>query len=647
MRYHPYGKFLVSGCDDSTIRVWNIQEQRVEFTLRGNVFNGTDFSDGGAYLAGASEDSSLSIWFLGDYHNYSQENTVKVNQSLEVFESHGESFGLQPRFQSFLRYYNAISSIKRETFDQISAKSAGIRIGSSEFTPVHYLAYLNLSEPLELLCNSKFFIMKADALGHSPLFYSIRKKNRGCTDILLEALIALAGAQEKSLEYLTSLHSIRHDLDTIIRSSSKILNRFLATLLYPRTSTVYSGTPIHSLPMRFYSPTPAPTITGLIKVKGTNEDDDSVSLIIKTTYFPIPMVYGSDLSIKLLNTILRCSNEEIFRTQIIQHLIRKRWDDLIVWIYITNLLEWLNILFIIFWIAQSPYISSPVSAVVVINLLLILWEITQFNVSRKRYFKSPWNWLDITRLVTDCVWIILFSLSISSKYFTWAMLVLNSIKGLIGFRMFDMTRFYVRLILEALNSVKYFLLVFLYTTLSFGILNSASVTESNFGFTDLWIVPYNLGAGISDQMNTDVPDLQYFSFCLALLVNIVFMMNLIISILSNAYDEFQVKSDIINYKEMGETVLEIEFIKNLSHPEGESQYLSVCVNPYNEEEGDWEGKLKETISLIEKNQHKLESKIIRLSNNVTEFQNEFDNRIITLESNLNSKLEKIISLISN
>ena len=650
MRYHPYGRFLASGSDDGTIRVWNIHEQREEYILRGIMFNGINFSENGEYLAGASADRALWIWFLGDSYHYSQQITEKVNQSPLISESNGHSFGIQTNFQHFIRYYNVISNIKRKTFDQISVRSSGIRIGSSEFTPLHYFAYLGLSKPLELLCNSKCFIMKADAFGHSPLYYCITKKHRSCTDILLEALIALAEAQDKSLEFTTSFHSIRQDLNLIIRSSSKVLNSFLETLLYPRTSTVYSGAPIRSLPIRLYSTTPVPTIDKFIREMKHSEDDESVSLIIKTTYFPLPIAYGSDLSIELLNTILRCSNEEIFRTHFIQHLIRKKWDDLIVWIYITNLLEWLNIIFIIVWIAQTPYVSSPVSAVIVINLLLILWEIAQFNASRKHYFKSAWNWLDVTRLLTDCVWIILFSLGISSKYFTWAMLVLNIIKGLMGFRMFDMTRFYVRLILQALDSVKYFLLVFLYTTLSFGILNSAAVTESSFGFTDLWIVPYNLGIGISDHMETGVPDLQYFSFCLALLVNIVFMMNLIISILGNSYDEFQLKSDIINYKEMGETVLEIEFIKNLSHPKSDSQYLSVCINPYDEEECDWGGRVREIRSLIEKNQNKQDLRNSSLSKNVIEFQarlNEFDNRIITMESNINSKLEKLISLASN
>ena len=74
----------------------------------------------------------------------------------------------------------------------------------------------------------------------------------------------------------------------------------------------------------------------------------------------------------------------------------------------------------------------------------------------------------------------------------------------------------MRLILHALSDIKYFMLVFLYSTLCFGILNSAASEGSNFGFPDLWIVPYDLAIGISDQMDTGMPNLQYFSFCLAL-----------------------------------------------------------------------------------------------------------------------------------
>ena len=346
VNFHYSGKFLVSSSDDCTIKVWNIYERREEYFIAGFLANAIAYSRDGKYLAGAGHNGVLKMWVIESsqndiLHQLSSEIDISALQMLDE----GQTFGIKPNFQSFIPYYSVISHIKTKNYNQLSSKSIGIQIGTYGFTPLHYLAYLGLSKPLEIVCSDKRFIMKADSLGHSPLYYSIKKQHRKCTDILLECLITLGESEEKSLEFLTSFYSIRNALNLLIISSSKIVHRLLHVLMYPRINIIYSGTPISPLPIRYYSESPLPQITIFIKQREDSENQElkTLPLIIKTSHFLLPVAYGSDSSIKFLNTILRCTNDEIFRTAFIQQLIQKKWDDLIIWIYCINSLEWLNI----------------------------------------------------------------------------------------------------------------------------------------------------------------------------------------------------------------------------------------------------------------------------------------------------------------
>ena len=141
------------------------------------------------------------------------------------------------------------------------------------------------------------------------------------------------------------------------------------------------------------------------------------------------------------------------------------------------------------------------------------------------------------------------------------------------------------------------------------------------------------------------------------------MLNLLISILGNSYDEFQQKSDIFDFKEMTETVREIEYIKNLFRPANEYRYLSICVNPYDEGEDDWGGRVKEIKTWIDKSQKKIETKINSIKINEIEIQNKFDqldnrfngfdnmlnslnDKLKNIEGKLDDKLENIANLLS-
>ena len=57
------GKLLISGSDDKTIKVWNLEDRREEFTLQGHTSEVTSvaISQNGKYLASGSEDKTIKV----------------------------------------------------------------------------------------------------------------------------------------------------------------------------------------------------------------------------------------------------------------------------------------------------------------------------------------------------------------------------------------------------------------------------------------------------------------------------------------------------------------------------------------------------------------------------------------------------------
>ena len=60
------GKFLASGSRDKTIKFWNLEEKREEFSLAGHSdwVTSVAFSKDGKFLAIGSYDKNINIWTL-------------------------------------------------------------------------------------------------------------------------------------------------------------------------------------------------------------------------------------------------------------------------------------------------------------------------------------------------------------------------------------------------------------------------------------------------------------------------------------------------------------------------------------------------------------------------------------------------------
>ena len=74
--------------------------------------------------------------------------------------------------------------------------------------------------------------------------------------------------------------------------------------------------------------------------------------------------------------------------------------------------------------------------------------------------------------------------------------------------------------------------------------------------SEIWMYPYDLNIGAASHGNTF--DINYISFFVATVINVIIMLNLLISILGDSFDRFQVSAAEIDYMEMAQTLAEFE-----------------------------------------------------------------------------------------
>ena len=325
-------------------------------------------------------------------------------------------------------------------------------------------------------------------------------------------------------------------------------------------------------------------------------------MVLQFCAIPVPCAIRSAASLELMKAIVGCSNTQIFRIKFIQYYIQLQWKDVAFWTYFYTFLMFMNIVLFTLLLSDSANNLWYFIPFLIVNLLLALWEFLQVSVEKLEYFRDLLNCIDVLRIASTVAWIVLGSYDNEIIEITWIVTLLTLARGLTGFRLFDGTRYYVRLISTSLNEIKYFLILFAYSTFTFGVLSVVAEKES-MNFTTLWANPYGMNFGVDAEdsyMGRSNYRLKYTVFLGITVINIVLMLNLLISILGDSFDQFQLEKTIIDYKEKAELVLEIQRMLIWGENNPPSKYLHVCkLTIDNQDSGEWEGKVLFTDKKIE------------------------------------------------
>ena len=409
--------FIISSDDNKIIKMWNLKEKREEFSTKetsrfalnndstmiaiGNddrslkfikIKHSSDVSE--EYVTyGCTSDSKFGLYYTTD--------TISAIKNLEN-PTHSNLLGTQHlfdnSFQPLLEFYGTLDSIKHENYLNLSLTSSSISFTRFSFTIVHVLSYLGKSNELQALQNP-YFILKTDAFGNSPIFYSITRKHQNCTDILIRFLISLF-ENSSSQQFQACLFAIRNDFILIIENSSRELNVFLQNLLISSTicfARVNEDLPIYGF-NEFYLP-----LANEFNVGKTIPDIEEIPVVLQYTPFDITCSLGSAESIRLFEAIIYCENTQIFRAPIIQYIIQYHWSSLKLWVSINTLLLFLNLFLLVLIMALNEKDLFSITIFIIVNLLLLLWEIAQMLANRLGYLADAWNVIDIARFILTLI----------------------------------------------------------------------------------------------------------------------------------------------------------------------------------------------------------------------------------------------------
>ena len=390
-----------------------------------------------------------------------------------------------------------------------------------------------------------------------------------CLDQLLDGLIALSDSDP--VEFLVALYNLEEDFPRLVKSDSEFLVSFLQTVLVPLPKEFVYG-PLD----RVGDILPLSSISSDLKPHQPSSFKDLFNCFKSTIpvlrICPIPL--HMDLQPHCLISVLKdiCPSKDVLSQEVITSLAAAKWQEIHLPMILWTSLNWLLLYFLVYRIYdKSPSETYLPIAILTTNSLLLVIEMWQAVTGDwVEYVLDRWNWADWVRFSLTYVWI----LTEENMILTFFMVVINAFIGLTTFEAFSQTRFLVRMILKVCTHTVYFVLLFVYTNLTFGILCAVTEPEAELSFYDSWTLSFEMSMGNFD--NTGVSRLRWLVFFTACIINMVWLLNLIVSLLGTAYEDFTATVQAEDVKAQFERVFQLEsMIKCLFSRDKKPYFLHV------------------------------------------------------------------------
>ena len=560
---------LISGSLDTTIKIWDVSTRKVLATLTGHTENVNSlallFKD--QFLLSASADKTIKLWSLSEYrllttyegHTGSVEQvTVISNGSYFLSASQDASVRVwpvnvpwahiptspEPAFTYELR--STLKSLKKGT--RVAASTAiSCLLPWIHMNGLHVSAFYNHTNRCKDYLSGQTPLLRGEF--GSPLTVALERNTINCVDAILQHIIDTVNATRDDSAWSILLF-ITEDIPLLLMSKSRLLSSFFAVLMQPPASPPLQTyiSPKSSLPMTQFAPSQylrgADLYEEVVKVEEVNSGKVEEAQVGKVlVQYEISLLKwalepGSKESLQLLEALEKCGDRKVLISRYASLIIEDKWS------YFYPLTLALTFAYCVMLLNLSLILFSNIDReicfinFIIINGGFLAFELAQIITSFRAYMQDSWNFVDLTRGGLCLAWAIFQLIDMHADIvddITLPMVMLCFLRGFTYFRTFKMTRVYVYMTIKVVKEVYSFLAILAYSTVAFGI--CLSVLTGHSTVTESWTTAFTLLMGEFDT--TDFVSLEWVLFVCASIVNVIIMLNLLVSILGDAFEKTQ------------------------------------------------------------------------------------------------------------
>ncbi|CAG9312746.1 unnamed protein product [Blepharisma stoltei] len=619
-------KMLASGSCDGKVKIWDLDGSPIDTKLQGHnaYINSVLITNDENYAYSGSRDGDLIVWSIAErvelfrFKNQGHINAIIENPKTSRFIHSSSSrifirnlmfiernFTVFPQKDSFLFLLYLKNLLKGKKVHFTSQWNDYI-IFPWRVNVLHIYAYLNKWQDIKkaMKASCRFLIMDT---GENPLSIALSRKAFRSADMIIKYLAKYYAPKNPYI-----FHSLE-DIITILPKYNLSNTHLLFSAAFPEH---------HKKDLAVFGLVKKKNIilskTRSIKCEALCKtgDDAGESVIFRASLCKFALNSGADDSISFLFCLMNCENTELFQTPLIQAILKYKFSQIKKFLWFQSIVSLIYLALLISYTLFNMYEINHIFILFIFNTWYLVYELLQVYQLCFTYFGDIWNVLDLLKVSTLYICLGLSLGHADSKDLQWPFtyaIFFSLMRSIAIFRMFDRTRYMIRMIIEIIKDISSFLLILLMATLAAGYsFYFSSDSDTTLNHTLLNILLVNFGQFFLEEATW----LEWSMFVFALFLNPLILMNLLIAMMGDTFERVQYSMLTANAKEVASLVLEMEAGLLWKRKNNQKKYIQQCIQRDGADDLSsalWEGRvrtirknLKKLVEYTKSNQHKLD-----------------------------------------
>lgn len=433
---------------------------------------------------------------------------------------------------------------------------------------LHLISFYNLSELAKDAIKQEAPMINT-SLGNNALTLALSKDFMYTVDCILLAL------GKKSKENPFILQYVENLLTDLNLSNCKELAGLYDSFIILNTSNhadIFVSAKL-KLPKLSIENTTEPSITeGKYKGKGKGK-----AVKYYTSFIKVASIAGSRESKEFTRSLAQTLNEEILKSNFVKLLLSYKWDQVKNYLYFQALLYFIYMVILSLYVCRALVSTETIISIFLINLFFTLWQCLQMYGGGALYWEDQWNYLDLARSAMVIAYVLIVALkeklaeNNSVKTLLVFIVLISWIRGINYFRLFDKTRYMVNLIKQVIKDSMYFLIIFFYSTIAFGLIYFA-LEEAEPDEIDNYLIGSYL-LNMLDYTSDEFEFLEWCAFFLVTMINSIIILCLLIAIFGETFDKVNEAKTIADYRELSQLIYEGEVALFRNYYKTQMSYL--------------------------------------------------------------------------